>query len=378
MRIGIDVRYLSHGLIGGVHRYVLDLVPALIKIGMEHQFFLYADTKAPFELRDLPDNVTVRFLPWHHAVSTIYHDLFMWRMLEKDKLDVVHFPANYGFGPKNARTVVTLHDEINILPLHRIIRGHPKRLDVIAMMTYLHYLSVAALHRVHLIITDSEYSRDKILKNSPIAIKDIKVVSAGLASHFRRIQDEKVLEQVRKKYNLDKPFMLGDALKNSGAAVNAWRLLPELLRQNVKMVFFCRNLETPEPIREAEAAGEIIVLKRPPTDDLVALYSMAEAFIFPSWIEGFGLPILEAMACGAPVIASNRGSIPQVAGNAALLIDAEDYQSLANCMSHVLSNSAETARLRELGYTRAALFSWDTAARHILSCYERIVEPSSS
>src|SRR5450759_1602434 len=102
MRIGIDVRYLSHGLLGGVHTYEAYFVPALISLAENQQIFLYADTKQPFELSNLPPNVTVRFLPWRNGLSSIQNDWFMRENMAQDHLDVVHFPANYGFGPKNA------------------------------------------------------------------------------------------------------------------------------------------------------------------------------------------------------------------------------------------------------------------------------------
>src|SRR5579884_640571 len=97
MRIGIDVRYLSHGLVGGVHTYVEHFVPELVALATEHQIYLYADTKRPLELHNLPEHVTVRYLPWRSPMSSIVNDLFMRRQLAHDHLDVVHFPANYGF-----------------------------------------------------------------------------------------------------------------------------------------------------------------------------------------------------------------------------------------------------------------------------------------
>src|SRR4051812_18945001 len=105
MRIGIDTRYLSHGLVGGVHTYVAQFVPALIEQADAHQIILYADTKCPFELTDLPAHVTVRQFAWRTPLSSIQHDLFMRRQMAADHLDVAHFPANYGFAPSSARTL---------------------------------------------------------------------------------------------------------------------------------------------------------------------------------------------------------------------------------------------------------------------------------
>jgi glycosyltransferase involved in cell wall biosynthesis len=138
-----------------------------------------------------------------------------------------------------------------------------------------------------------------------------------------------------------------------------------------QIVFFSRTPNPPEAVFEAQSAGFARLLIRPSNDDLMALYSMAKAFVFPSWIEGLGLPLLEAMTCGAPVIASDRGSIPEVAGDAALITDVDDIEGLAHNITLVLSNPTEAERLRQRGYIRAAEFSWAKTAQRYLEIYER-------
>jgi glycosyltransferase involved in cell wall biosynthesis len=374
MRIGLDVRYLSHGLVGGVHRYILHLVPALIQAGAQHTFYLYADTKRPFELTGLPDHVTVRLLPYRNALSSIYHDWFMRRTMAADRLDVVHFPANYGFGPPGARTILTLHDQINILPLREIIRGHRKQARTIAMMTYLHFCTTSALRRAHYVITVSNYSRDRILENSHFDPERIVAWIYAPSPNLRRIEDPTALADVRQRHGLEKPFVLADGVKNPAALVNAWKQLPDDLRQQHQIVFFSRIPTPPEAVFEAQAAGYARLLVRPSDADLMALYSMAQAFVFPSWIEGLGLPLLEAMTCGAPVIASNRGSIPEVAGDAALMTDVDDIEGLARNITTVLTDPEEAKRLRQRGYARAAYFSWDRTAQRYLELYERALK----
>lgn len=371
MRIGLDVRYLSHDLVGGVHRYISHLVPALIEAGEQHSFFLYADTKRPFELTNLPSNVTLRLLPYQNRLSSIYHDLFMKRVMELDQLDVVHFPANYGFGPAGARTVITLHDQINILPLPAIVRGHPKRPSVIAMMTYLHFCTTRALLYTHYVITVSNYSRTKILENSNLDPERVVAWIYAPSPDFKRIEDPAKISDVCQRFGLEKPFVLADAIKNPTALVKAWQCISDDLRQKYQIVFFSRTPNPPEAVFEAQSAGFARLLIRPSNDDLMALYSTAKAFIFPSWIEGLGLPLLEAMTCGAPVIASDRGSIPEVAGDAALITEVDDIDGLARNITLVLSNPAEAERLRQRGYIRAAEFSWPKIAQRYLEIYER-------
>lgn len=371
MRIGIDVRYLSHGLVGGVHTYVKHLVPALLAAGPEHEFILYADTKAPFELRDLPANATVRYLPYRGARSSVVNDLLVLRRaMASDRLDIAHFPANYGFGPRGATTVITLHDAINVMPLKEIIAGHRKDARTIGMMTYLHLMSRAAVRQARGILTVSEHARRDILRYCRIDPERITAIYHAPTPDLRPVRDPEIQAAVRERYDLRLPFVLADGLKNPAVIVRAWRRLPDEMRARWAIVFFARHQPLPI-VQEAVAAGYARLLLRPPREDLITLFSMARAFVFPSWIEGFGIPILEAMTCGAPVIASDRGAIPEVAGGAALICDAEDDRTLASMLTRVLGDPNEAERLRALGYARAGQFSWRATAERTLASYAR-------
>lgn len=378
MRIGIDIRYLSHGIMGGVHTYVANLVPELIKVANGHKIVLYADAKSPLELSDLPAHVRVRTLPWRNPLSSIQNDFLMQRWMAEDQLDVAHFPANYGFGPRGVATVITLHDEINVLPLAEIIRGHRKQLRTMAMMSYLHFMSSSALRRAVLVLTVSAHARQKIAQVSGYPVERIIPIHHGRSQDFQRIEDPAQIEFVRQKFGLDRPFILADALKNPAVLVKAWAKLPESIQQSHEIVFFSR-IPNPLPIvGEAVDRNFARLLTRPTRQELVTLYSMAAAFAFPSWIEGFGMPILEAMACGAPVLASNRGAAPEVAGQAALISDAEDVAQWAAQILRVLTVPEVAQQLQHDGFQRVAQFSWCRAAQETLNAYERAVSDTGT
>ncbi len=373
MRIGIDIRYLSHALVGGVRNYVRYLVPELVALGAQHQFVLYADTKAPLELdiAALPPNARVRLLPYRNALSSVVNDLTIGRVMARDGVEVAHFPANYGWGPPRGVTTFTLHDAINIRPLRDLLCGSGSRrtLRYVLMMTYLNRCSTATLSRAKIMFTDSAYARDDILNYCAFDRANIVITHISVAPHFRRIDDARALEAVRARLKLPARFVLADALKNPAVIARAWARLPQRLRDSHRIVFFTRQPNLLPAVGELVRAGTAVLLLRPADEDLVALYNMADAFVFPSWIEGFGIPLLEAMRCGAPVIASDRGSIPEVAGDAALLIDAEDDAALARHLTAVLSDAACAAALREKGFARAAGFSWRNTAARTLSGY---------
>ena len=378
MRIGIDVRYLSHGLVGGVHTYLAHFIPLLIELATDHKIFLYADTKCPLELHSLADHVKVRYLNWRSPLSSIYNDFFMRRQMAQDSLDVAHFPANYGFGPQGASTIITLHDALNIHHLPQVIRGladsNSRNARGITLHTYLHVCTRLALRRAHLVLTVSEHARSEIAHYSGFDPARIVPIHHAAMTDICRIEDQAQLAEVRRRHGLTKPLVLADALKNPSLIVKAWSLLPAELSERYQIVFFSRRPDPLPVIHQAEASGHARMLVRPSREDLTALYSMAEIFLFPSWIEGFGLPVLEAMICGAPVIASNRGSIPEVAGNAALLVDAHDAEAMARNIKDVLTKPAKAQRLRERGFARAAQFSWRNTAQDILDAYCQAIE----
>jgi glycosyltransferase involved in cell wall biosynthesis len=242
------------------------------------------------------------------------------------------------------------------------------------MFTYLHSLTRLAVRRAHLIITDSTHARREIVTHSGLPAERVLVAPLAQDPARRPVEDSRRLADTQERHGLTRPFVLADALKNPAVLIRAWRRLPTGLRERFQMVFFCRRPDPLPIIREAEAEGHARLLVRPSREDLIALYSQAQAFVFPSWIEGFGLPVLEAMTCGAPVIASDRGSIPEVAGEAALLIDAEDDAALAQGLAQVLGDPAEAARWRARGFARAALFSWRGTAQSILDAYRQALE----
>jgi glycosyltransferase involved in cell wall biosynthesis len=340
MRIGIDARYLSHGLAGGVHTYVGELLRALIRIGDAGAFVLYADAKRPFELEGLPPEVAVRRLPWRGGLSTVANDFALAAAMSRDRIDVAHFPANYGRGPSTAATVVTLHDTLNLLPLRQTLwsRGSPQSLRSRALSAYLRWWTWRAVARADLIVTVSEFSRREIVR------------TAGVAADR---------------------FVLADALKNPDAVIRAWQQLPEEARRGRRILFFARHRELFPSVFDAVAAGVAQLIVRPSHHQLAALYSMADAFVFPSWMEGFGLPVVEAMAYGAPVVCSTRGALPEVVGDAARLVDPHDVEGLSRELAALLMEERAATRLRDLGFARARQFTWEQTARHVLDCYGR-------
>jgi glycosyltransferase involved in cell wall biosynthesis len=372
MRIGLDVRYLSHGLVGGIHTYLKNLVPALLSAGPGEEFVLYADTKRPFDIPHLGPNARLRLVPYRGPLLSVWNDLFINRRMAQDQLDVAHFTASYGFGPPQCPTVVTLQDEINILPFREIVRGHAKNIRTLAMMSYLHVMTAASLKRADLLITVSEYSKGRIAQFSSMDPTRIVTIPHACPQDISRVESPAQLSAVQQRLGITRRFVLAEAFKNPAVLVRSWKLLPENVRRDYQIVFFSRSAEVLPVVHEAVRSGFATLLVRPAREDLAALYSAAEVFVFPSWIEGFGIPLLEAMTCGAPVIASDRGAIPEVVGDAAIMIDAEDHAGLSAHLLGMLIGPRERERWRARGLARAAQFSWPDIAGEVLACYRSL------
>lgn len=367
-RIGIDARYLSHGLIGGVHTYVRNLVTALCDLPEGRQWCLYIDEKAPFELAKLPSSVQVRTLPWRNGLSSVANDLRLGALMQRDGVAVAHSPANYGFTPASLPLVVTLHDALNLLPLRDILQDDAKNPRHVVLMTYLHYLTTAAMRRLPFVITVSEYSRGEILRHTRLPADHVHVVHSAHEADFRLLDTGRA-EALRPRLGLRRRVLLADAIKNPDCTLRAYRALPTALRDETSLVFFSRRPPA-ATVRAASETGECQLLLRPSREDLVALYNLADFFVFPSWYEGFGLPVLEAMACGTPVIASSRGSLPEIVGEGGIIVDAEDHDAIAGAIVASFEHDSGLARLRNAALARAANFTWERAARQSLLVYD--------
>jgi len=228
------------------------------------------------------------------------------------------------------------------------------------------------------VLTVSEQARADIARHRLVPAGQIVAVPHGAPLDAVTVDDPQVLADVRSRLGLPARFVLADALKNPAVLLRAWRRLPEEVRRGRKVLFFSRRPDPLPIVFEAVQRGEAALLVRPDRGDLMALYSMADLFVFPSWFEGFGIPILEAMRCGAPLIASDRYAIPEVVGEAGIMVDAEDDAGLADAIAQVLGNPAIAQRLRTLGVERAAHFTWERAAQATLAAYTQSLQPGST
>ena len=370
MRIAIDARLWGEPR-SGIGRYTRSLVETLTRLAPGQRWVLYLDRPA---VPPLPDGVEARCLPWPQRLLWT-----LWaapRDLRAHPVDLFHGVTGFELPPgRTCPLVTTVHD---LVPL-RFPRLVPWR-----HRWAVRCLLGSALRRARQVIAVSEATRAEILARYPVPAAKIRVVPEAAPAHVRP-PSEAAREAVRARYRLDGPYVLFVGLlepkKNLGVLLGAVARLRAAKAWGTTelVVAGASGWGRDRWSVEAHRLGldqSVRFLGAVPDGDLPALYAGARAFVFPSLWEGFGLPVLEAMAAGAPVIASRRGALPEVTGEAALLVEPE-VAPLADALGQVLDDPLLRARLREAGLARAAQFSWERTATETLAVYRAALEGGS-
>jgi glycosyltransferase involved in cell wall biosynthesis len=369
VRIAIDAHSVGARL-GGNETYAINLIESLAEIDQANYYTLYVTKKAAVErFANRWPNFDVKLTLPHTPLVRI--PLTLSRELRRQPVDVLH--VQYTAPPFTPCSVVTtIHD----LAFEHLPETFNRRSWMQLRLTVRRTARRAAQ-----IITVSEYSRQDIIKTYGIAADCITVTPEAASETFTRITDENNLQAVREHYGIENDYILSlgsiQPRKNLVRLIEAYSLLRRLhpggkLPQLV--LAGRRGWLDNETLRAAEAdklSPAIRFTGYVADEHLSALYSGATCFVYPSYFEGFGLPILEAMKCGAPVIAGDRTSIPEVTGEAALLFDPFDSSSLVEALKRVLGDSEFRQTLSARGLQRASEFHWKKTARLTLTAYEK-------
>ncbi len=311
------------------------------------------------------------------------------RLLEKKedlkKVDLVHYPYFDLFWRtlplvKQKATVVTIHDVIPLVFPEFFPKGIKGSLKL--------YLQKVALKGVKRVITDSENSRKDIFKYLNYPLSKIEVVYLAHSSEFKPIKSKSILEKIREKYHLPEKFILyvGDVNYNKNV-LGLVKAFSELKKQKenkglklilVGKAFKQKGLKETRKIKSLiDSLGlkkEIKCLGWVENEDLVGIYNLASVYCQPSFYEGFGLPVLEAMACGTPVVSAKTASLPEIASEAAIMIDPYNINSLVKALDNVLNNPLAAQMLSKKGLQQAEKFSWEKTAQKTYEVYQKVVQ----
>ncbi len=378
MKIGINALFFQYRATGSA-QYMLHLLDALARLDQQNEYILLGPKPAeqaveylfPYQVHPVPGFATRN----ENIEKVIWEQLTAPNAAHQAAVDLYHVPY---FAPPlfpRTPTVVTIHDVIPLrLPAYQF-GGKVK--------AYMKLVSSAA-HRATMIITVSEHAKQDMVDALQIPPERIRVIYEAAGDEYHPIADPEILATARARYGIGERyiFYLGglDQRKNVLQLIRAFSHLYNQLGDPDLQLVISGNPDKqqgqlfpdPRPVAADLGMNGKIVYRFIEDADKPAIYSGASLFVFPSLYEGFGLPPLEAMGCGAPVVCSNRTSLPEVVGDAAISVNPEDTRALTEAMHQILTNSTLQADLRARSLRQAARFSWDKTAQETLAVYHEV------
>lgn len=386
MKIGVDAT--CWGNKRGFGRFTRELLEALLKIDQTNEYLFFIDNNTqddssiPSRVKKIIAQTDVS--PLQAASSegrrSVKDLLAMSREVWKHKIDVFFFPAVYSYFPVFNRTkiIVTIHD--------MIADNNPKLVFPNSKLKFFWKLKQnVAVRQSDLILTVSDYSKQQISQHFKLPSSRFRVINEAARPIFKVLPQN---EKIKEKYGLNATdrFLLYvggiSPHKNLTTLVEAFSLIKNRPnQQNLKLVlvgdykddpFFSAYPAIKQKIAEKNLENSVIFTGFISDEDLVQLYNCADLLVFPSLEEGFGLPAIEAMACGTPVAASNRGSLPEVLESAGRFFNPLDVENMAEVIGQILDNESERKLMSETGLERSNQFKWERAAEDMLNIFNEL------
>lgn len=378
MRIAIDGRPIS--VYPGIGRYCLNLIKNIAKLDDKNEYIILKPEKLKGKIVSNPNFREITFSP---SLVSLGSATTLAKLLKREKVDLFH--ATSDIAPLNCpcKLVVTIHDVINLTS--SLAFQHQPFYLAYLLRQYFKIVGRRSIKSSARIIAISENTKKDIINHFPSASGKVEVVYEAVEDSFAPVHDEIRLKEVTDKYSLPDSFIFytGSTKENK----NLFGLLDgfhsligkgDSLAGGVKLIIagfkHFRTEKITERVNELGLSDRVKFIGFIDEHDLPAVYSSARLFVYPSLHEGFGLPLLEAMACDIVVVASNMTSIPEIVGSAAILCDPRDPEKLARAMKQGLEDEDLREKLIQRGRKRLARFSWLDAARKTIDIYNRAVE----
>lgn len=375
MTIGIDIRVLAPGARTGIEEYTLNLLAYLLPLNpnIKYKLFYNAFNKAQlnYPWMTLPNIELIDFRIPNRALFA------GMKYLNQPKIDQllrgvdVYFNPHFFTAPvsRNCRKVVTFHD----LSFKRYPQyfSRRKRIWQIFLID-----ALKEARRANKIIAVSESTKSDLINLYHLRPEKIKIIYSGVGAQFKPIGGEqKIKNDLRRKYRLPDKFILYfgtiEPRKNIIGLIKAFEIFKNYANRSELKLVLAGALgwlykDIVKTARASKYHQDIIFTGFIEERDKLYLYNLAELFVYPSFFEGFGFPPLEAMACGLPVIVSHNSSLPEVVGDAALMVDPYRLNEIAWAMNEILTNGATRARMIKKGFSQIQKFSWQKCAEETL------------
>lgn len=372
MKIGLDARGAIWYRGTGIGTYTYQLVKNLYTMDQknEYRFFWPGD-----EYKDLDPTEDEIFNSIERSKDKFWEEVHIPMSVEQEKIDIFHVPQN-GIGlplKKGCLNVVTVHDLIPYIYPETVGKGYLK--------IFLQEMP-RIIEQSDLIITVSEHSKRDIKRIFNVPDDKVAVTYEAPESVYQKIDDQTAKDFVRERFGIDRPYVLYiggfSPRKNVKGLINAFYEIQDQIPKEYALVLVGKEArdydDTAMLVDALRLKDRVIFTGFAAVPELPHLYNAADLCVYPSFYEGFGLPPLEAMACGTPVITSNTSSIPEIAGDAALLINPHDMYDLAEKMKQVLNSTAKQKQMQAAGLAQASKFTWEKCARETLAAYEKLYE----
>jgi glycosyltransferase involved in cell wall biosynthesis len=375
MKIGIEVQRLFRKQKFGIETSALQLIKKLQLNFTNCEFIVYAKNDEDHRCLQSSDNVKISKLNGKFFFD--FEHVFLPLAAKKDELDLLHCTGNTAPYFTSVPIVQTLHDVIFMDPISTSDTlyqqfGNYYRRRLVPLIT----------PKSETVITVSNYEKRRILDRMKIDENKIKVIYNGIdEQRFRVKNDRESNDSIKTRYNLPEKYILfiGNtaARKNALRVIEAYALYASKTEQPVPIVapglnkaFIKEHLQR---ICQPNKLDSFITPGYIRDEDLAGLYEASTLFLYPSLSEGFGMPLVEAMACGTPVITSNISCLPEIAGNAAMLVDPTNVKAICEAITKLLSNEELRVSMVDLGIQNAKRFSWNKTALDVFEVYEKAI-----
>lgn len=379
LKILIDASPLNNYR-AGIGFYTSSLITYLAELDKNNKVHLYGRlTEAKIAAIDKELDLRAKGVQYVMAKMPFKALYYPWRFSGLSLMDIGTPEADIYHGmnvlplPSNrGKSIITIHD------LYFLIR--PEHTNFMTKLI-LPREARHAVRRCDAIIADSESTKRDIIENLGVDAEKVKVVYLAARPEFRVLSDAQILSAIRAKYTNNHPYILFlgtlEPRKNLVSLIQAFAMVKRTGNFPHKLILAGRRGWGYEDIfaeiERQNLSQEVIVPDYVENADIVGLYNAAELFVYPSLYEGFGLPVLEAMACGTPVITTNISSLPEVAGDAGVLVAPDDVGGLAQAMVRVISDQEYSSELRNKGLEQVKKFSWNKTAKETFRVYQQVL-----